>query len=115
MATPPETGAAYSAWATRMRSSGSIASTWNGPSPEAGERLLEAWINGLQGADFELESFRRAVHRALRAHLQEDEGVFDACLRWLEGEVSDRALAKKTDLPVVAKADENLHARRAML
>src|SRR5207253_4055914 len=80
--------------------------------PETGERLLEAWINGLQGADFELESFRRAVYRALRAHLQEDAAVFEACLRWLEGGGSDRSLAKKTDLPVMTQAEENLDARR---
>jgi len=40
---------------------------------------------------------------------------FEAACRWLDGEVSDRALAARLEISVVQRAEENLHGRRALL
>src|SRR3954468_5115119 len=69
------------------------------------DRLVAGWIAGLDKADFELETFGRVLRQGLRAQLREDEAVFVAACRWLDGEVSDRAVAKELGLTSVAKAE----------
>lgn len=84
------------------------------PAP-AGDKLCDAWVQGLLNAQFALPSFGRAVQRACAASLANDASEYERCLRWLEGEVTDKALAASLELPVVAKDGENLHAQRATL
>jgi bacteriophage exclusion system BrxC/D-like protein len=84
------------------------------PEP-VGEQLCQAWASGLETAHFEHESYRRGICRALAALLQDNDSKFDDYCRWLEGEVSDRALAKRLEMRAIPKAEEGLFGRLAML
>lgn len=79
------------------------------------EKLLRGWIAGLSEADFRLESFGRLCRKAFEAHLDEDEALFDKVISYLSGAVTDRTLAKELGVEVIAKSEQNLYARRAML
>jgi hypothetical protein len=79
------------------------------------DRLAAGWVAALDEADFELEAFGRVARQGLEAYLREDEETFDSACRWLEGEVGDRALARTLGVAPVAKSEENLHGRRALL
>lgn len=77
--------------------------------------FTRAWIDGIAAADYPLPAFGRIVRRALDAHDNGDEAGFEAACRWLDGEVSDRALAARLEISVVQRAEENLHGHRALL
>jgi hypothetical protein len=79
------------------------------------DRLAAGWIAGLDKADFELEALGRVLRQGFEAQLREDETVFAAACRWLDGEVGDRAVAKALGLTPVTKGEENLHGRRMLL
>ena len=79
------------------------------------DQLAGRWVAGLDNADFELEAFGRLARQGIEAHLRGDEATFLAACRWLEGEVTDRVLARELSLAPIAKAAENLHGRRALL
>jgi hypothetical protein len=80
-----------------------------------GDRLVAGWIAGLDKTDFELETFGRVLRQGFEAQLREDDATFVAACRWLDGEVSERTLARELGLTPVAKAEENLHGRRMLL
>ncbi len=77
--------------------------------------FTRAWIDGIAAADYPLPAFGRILRRALDAHDNGDDASFEAACRWLDGEVSDRALAARLEISVVQRAEENLHGRRALL
>ena len=85
------------------------------PTPEAIEPLVHGWVSALDGHPLKHDGFARMVRRALEARLRDDEVTFDACCRWLGGEVQDRTLAKELSVTVVAKAEQNIFARLATL
>ncbi|HID31057.1 MAG TPA: hypothetical protein EYP19_13790, partial [Desulfobacterales bacterium] len=84
------------------------------PTKEDTEEFLSAWISGLDLASFELDSFGFVARRALEAHLEENEGLFNTACRWLSGEVTNRFIAKDLGLKTISGAEQNLYARRAL-
>ncbi len=80
-----------------------------------GDHLVAGWIAGLDKADFELEAFGRVLRHGLEAQLREDDAAFAAACRWLDGEVTDRTLARELGLTPVTKSEENLYGRRMLL
>jgi hypothetical protein len=85
------------------------------PTADAIEPLLHGWVSALEGHQLKHDGFARMMRRALDARLREDDTTFEACCRWLGGEVHDRILAKDLGVAVVAKAEQNIFARRATL
>ncbi len=79
------------------------------------EDLVQAWIAGLDKADFKLKVFARIAKRSLQAYLAEDEATFEAGCRWLGGDVGDRALCRELSVSPVPKSEESLHGKRALL
>jgi bacteriophage exclusion system BrxC/D-like protein len=77
--------------------------------------FTRAWIDGIAAADYPLPPFGRVVWRALDSLDGGDNADFEAACRWLDGEVSDRALASRLDVSLVQRAEENLHGKRALL
>jgi len=82
---------------------------------ESASVLVDLWFGTLDRADLLLPDFPRILKRAMKALEIEDDAEFDACVRWLSGGVSDRALAKALGVQAVTQAEENLYARRSML
>lgn len=85
------------------------------PDPSTAEPLVQAWVAGLDKADFKLDTFGRVSKRTLQAYLAGDEMAFTAGCRWLSGEVSDRALSRDLSVTPISRREENLHGRRALL
>jgi len=79
------------------------------------EQLVATWVDGLDKGNYELEAYGRVTRRALEAHLKGDTTTFDAAGRWLEGDVSDKVLARELFVTTVDKSEENVHGRRALL
>ena len=82
---------------------------------ESAAVLVDLWFETLDRVDLLLPDFARIVKRAIRALEIAEDAEFDACVRWLSGAMTDRALAKELGVQAVTQAEENLHARRSML
>lgn len=85
------------------------------PNEAAGHLLVTRWINGLESADFELSTFGRVAKRGIAARLHGDQETFEAATRWLEGDVTDKLLARCLDVSPVTKVEENIYGRRMLL
>jgi len=72
------------------------------------------WIEGLRDTTFQLSEYGRVARLAFCALERKDEDVFDNACRWLEGEVSDRRLAKAIGVTPVAKGEQPIHAKRSL-
>jgi hypothetical protein len=81
----------------------------------ASQALVQAWIAGLDKADFKLETFGKVAKRSLQAYLAGDETTFESGCRWLGGYVGDRALCRELSVSPVPRSEEKLHGRRALL
>ena len=79
------------------------------------EKLLAAWIAGIDQADFADKPYARVLKHALEAQLAGETAVFDQGCRWLAGEVSDRTLVKNLPVSVLSKAEHNRFGRLALL
>jgi len=79
------------------------------------DQLVNAWVTGLESADFELELFGQVAKRGLEALIRGEVLVFEAACRWLGGEVADRQLARDLCLTSVPREEQRRHGRLALL
>lgn len=79
------------------------------------EDVLAAWVAALAEQDFALPAFGRVLQRSLQDHLRGADEGFEAGIRWLAGEVTDRSLAKKVDESPITSSEYRIHAHHARL
>jgi hypothetical protein len=77
--------------------------------------LAEAWVAGIENADFKVASFAKVARQAFQAELAADEMAFDTATRWLSGEVSNRELAKQLGTSPIPEKEQTLYGLQAML
>jgi hypothetical protein len=82
---------------------------------DAGEKLARRWVSGLDRADFKDPTYARIASGAFDAFLSGESTRFALHCRWLEGEVSDRALAKELETSVLSKAEHSRFGHHALL
>lgn len=80
-----------------------------------GEDILAGWVATLPEQDFKLPSFGRVLARALQCRANGDLEAFEAGVRWLAGEVTDRSLARTVGESAVSTAELRIHAHNARL
>ncbi|MBY0552599.1 MAG: ATP-binding protein [Candidatus Obscuribacterales bacterium] len=76
--------------------------------------FLNDWIEAIDQMGFDEPRFARQVKKALRGMLSGNSEMMTNSIRWLEGEVKDRSLAKLVGEQPISTAEENLYANRAM-
>ena len=77
--------------------------------------LLAAWAAGLREKDFASPAFGRVLRLAVDAHRTGDADIFESAVRWLGGEVTDKALAKVVGESSRSAAELKVFAHRARL
>ena len=79
------------------------------------EPLQRAWVESVDAPGLSLQAFGKVARKGLEGLLQGEVASVDLACRWLEGDVSDRAVAAKLGVTLVTKAEHNLTGRRALL
>ena len=79
------------------------------------DEFLAAWVTALDDQDFPLPSFTRVLRRGLQDHLTGEIDGFEAAMRWLSGEVTDRVLARSLGESALSTSELRLHAHHARL
>lgn len=80
-----------------------------------GDEILEAWGAGLEATTFESPAFGRVLRRAVEAHRTGDTDAFEAAVRWLSGEVTDKGLSRSVGEGVLSAQQLKVHAHKAKL
>ena len=77
--------------------------------------VLETWIESFRKqVILENPSVRRILFSALNSFRAGEELRLEKCLRWLEGEITDKKLAKELDVEAVGRQQSNRFAREAL-
>lgn len=84
-------------------------------SKEQADKLLRYWIDSLEQANFEIDMFGRVAFQAFDAYLKQDNDKFNTACRWMAGEIDNKDIAKKLNVPPMIKKDLNLTANQINL
>lgn len=79
------------------------------------DEIVAAWVAGLTEQDFDLPAFGRVMRRGLQDHIDGNPAGFEAAVRWLGGDVTDRSVAKELGESVLPSAEIRVFAHRATL
>ena len=86
---------------------------------ESGEQLLRYWVDGITDPRFswKLPAFGPAIQIGLRAYIENggNDPLFLNVCRWLEGEVSNKDVARAVGTSPVSRNERSLHGGRALL
>jgi len=77
--------------------------------------ILDGWIAALDDQDLPLSSFTRVLKRGIQDHLTGEVEGFQAAMRWLSGEVTDRPLSRSLGESPVSTSELRIHAHHARL
>lgn len=77
--------------------------------------LLERRVSALDEAEFKDPTYGRVLKRALEALLRQEVENVEAYCDWLQGTVSDRALAKKVGVPTISRGEQGRFGACALL
>lgn len=82
---------------------------------EHADTLVRGWAQAAAAEEFELQAFSRVASRTALAILDGDEDLARDGCEWLQGTVTDVALARRLGVPKVVAARADLHGQQALL